>query len=31
MILAAILAMGIPIAFDMKGTVLLALGFTSKT
>ena len=29
--LEAMLATGIPIALDTKGTVLLALGFTSKT
>ena len=29
--LAAILAIGIPLAFATKGTVLLALGFTSNT
>jgi len=30
-ILEAILAKGIPLAFETKGTVLLALGFTSIT
>ena len=29
--IAAILATGIPLAFATNGTVLLALGFTSKT